>query len=63
MIQGMGYHKTHTAAGEEFLRGLRYYSEVLIWDSLVKMESELYPTDSRNFTFPGTPPKGGGRSR
>lgn len=41
MFQALGYHKTHTAAGEEFLRSLAYYEEVLILDSLFKMRSEL----------------------
>ncbi|UKZ96173.1 uncharacterized protein TrAFT101_010973 [Trichoderma asperellum] len=41
MFEAMGYHKRHTAASNEFLRSLCYYSEVLILDSLIKMESEF----------------------
>ncbi|KAM0454228.1 hypothetical protein ACHAPV_008501 [Trichoderma viride] len=41
MFQAMNFHKRHTAAGEEFLSSLMYYSQVLVLDSLVKIESRL----------------------
>lgn len=41
MFRAMGYHKTHTAAGEEFLRSLFYYAKVLVWDSFLTLEPEL----------------------
>ncbi|KAL6698548.1 hypothetical protein J3F84DRAFT_345506 [Trichoderma pleuroticola] len=46
MFQAIGYHKTRTAAGEEFIQSLMYYSEVLIRVPLVKLTNEL-----QNYTF------------
>ncbi|KAM0520767.1 hypothetical protein ACHAPE_003168 [Trichoderma viride] len=41
MFQAMGFHKRHTEAAEEFLKSLLYYSQVLIWGSLVKIKGRL----------------------
>ncbi|EHK47084.1 hypothetical protein TRIATDRAFT_306808 [Trichoderma atroviride IMI 206040] len=48
MFQAMSLHKRQTAAGEEFLQSLLYYSQVLILDSLVKIRGRLraYATTS-----------------
>ncbi|UKZ69263.1 uncharacterized protein TrAtP1_010275 [Trichoderma atroviride] len=41
VFQAMSLHKRHTAAGEEFLQSLLYYSQVLILDPLVKIKGRL----------------------
>ncbi|PTB56424.1 hypothetical protein M431DRAFT_518183 [Trichoderma harzianum CBS 226.95] len=41
MFKAIDYHKTRTEDGEEFLRSLAYYAEVLIQDSLVGFEKRF----------------------
>ncbi|KAM0447665.1 hypothetical protein ACHAO4_008806 [Trichoderma viride] len=41
MFQAMGLHKRHTAAGEEFLQSVTYYSQALVLASLVKIKDRL----------------------
>lgn len=42
MFQKLNFHKRHTEAGEEFLRSLLYYSQVLVLGSLVKIKGGLH---------------------
>lgn len=41
MFQAMGLHIRRTAAGEEFLRSVLYYSKILVLGSLEKIEAGL----------------------